>query len=128
MNLRIALDRLSTINDSWSFTDDIETYENLIWPEDNETTKPTLSECQTIWDQMTVNLPMADLRSHRDSLLLQCDWVVIRAYSQGVEVPSEWATYMQALRDLPANVSATLDSNLVSITNMEIFPAKPSSA
>lgn len=128
MNLRIALDRLSTINDSWSFTDDNETYENLIWPEDNETTKPTLSECQTVWDQMEANLPMAELRSHRDSLLLQCDWVVLRAYSQGVAVPTEWATYMQALRDLPTTATITLDSNLVSITNMEIFPAKPSSA
>lgn len=128
MNLRVALERLSTVNDSWSFTDDNETYDNLIWNEDNETTKPTLSECQNIWDQLQATLPMMELRSHRDSLLLQCDWVVIRAYSQGVAVPTEWATYMQALRDLPEHASIILDSNLVSITNTEIFPAKPSSA
>lgn len=125
MNLRVVLERMTTENDSWSFTDDNEVYENLIWNEDNETTKPTLQECQNKWSQMELDEPIKVLRQHRNSLLTECDWVVIRAYSQGVEVPTEWANYMQALRDLPANVTATLDSNLINITNLEIFPSKP---
>ena len=41
------------------------------------------------------------IRSIRDRYLSECDWIVSRAYSQGTAVPEEWATYMQALRDLP---------------------------
>jgi hypothetical protein len=129
MNLRLVLERMTTTGDSWSFTDstggDNEVYENLIWNEENETQKPTLEQCQNKWNQMLIDEPLEALRQHRNSLLSECDWVVIRAYSQGVEVPTEWANYMQALRDLPANVTAVLDSNLLNITNMEIFPTKP---
>lgn len=40
-------------------------------------------------------------RAERDRLLAACDWVVARAYEQGVPVPAPWATYRAALRDLP---------------------------
>jgi NADH:ubiquinone oxidoreductase subunit len=38
----------------------------------------------------------------RDRRLQAVDWVVIRATSTTTPVPEAWATYMQALRDLPA--------------------------
>jgi hypothetical protein len=125
MNIRAVLDHIAKINDSWVYTDDIEVYENLVWGEDNETTKPTLQECEDIWNEIIITQPMELLRSNRDKMLVECDWVVIRAYSQGVAVPTEWSTYMQTLRDLPATVTPKLDSNLMVITNTEIFPTKP---
>lgn len=46
---------------------------------------------------------MDDIRQERNKRLSQCDWVTLKAYSTGAPVPEEWKTYMQALRDLPAN-------------------------
>ena len=43
------------------------------------------------------------LRQERNKRLVECDWVAIRAFTTDTPVPEEWKTYMQALRDLPAN-------------------------
>lgn len=42
-----------------------------------------------------------DMRAQRDGLLAACDWVVARAVEQAEPVPEPWATYRQALRDIP---------------------------
>lgn len=41
------------------------------------------------------------VRTSRDALLTECDWVAIRAFETGSSVSAEWATYRQALRDTP---------------------------
>lgn len=46
-------------------------------------------------DQATTNM-----RAHRDNLLADSDWRVIKAQETSTEVPAEWATYRQALRDI----------------------------
>ena len=46
--------------------------------------------------------PLKDLRAERDRRLATTDWVTLKAYSTSTPVPEAWATYMQALRDLPA--------------------------
>jgi hypothetical protein len=43
----------------------------------------------------------AKLRADRDAALARSDWMVIKAQETGVALDSEWATYRQALRDLP---------------------------
>jgi len=45
----------------------------------------------------------SDLRKQRTKLLADSDWVVLKAIEGGVEAQSEWLSYRQALRDLPAN-------------------------
>lgn len=62
--------------------------------------------------------PMRLLRQERNRRLAEADWVTLKAYSQGVEVPLTWKNYMQALRDLPANSEPQLDEqgNLTSVT------------
>ena len=47
----------------------------------------------------------ADIRSKRDGLLAETDWVVVKAQEVGEAVPAAWVTYSQALRDLPANTA-----------------------
>ena len=47
----------------------------------------------------------ADIRSKRNGLLAETDWVVVKAQETGEAVPAAWATYRQALRDLPANTA-----------------------
>lgn len=41
-----------------------------------------------------------NIRSRRDDLLQDTDWVVTKAYEAGTPVPTEWASYRQALRDI----------------------------
>lgn len=43
----------------------------------------------------------ADARARRDALLAASDWVTLRAIESGEDVPEEWASYRQALRDVP---------------------------
>jgi len=43
----------------------------------------------------------AQARSKREAMLSDSDWVTLRAVETGEPVPAEWATYRQALRDLP---------------------------
>lgn len=44
----------------------------------------------------------ADLRAERSQRLAACDWVVARATELGEPVPTQWAEYRAALRDMPA--------------------------
>ena len=42
-----------------------------------------------------------EVRSERTERLATSDWMAIRASEGGTAVPSDWATYRQALRDVP---------------------------
>lgn len=44
----------------------------------------------------------AQKRAERDRALQACDWRAIRAAETGVPMSAEWASYRQALRDLPS--------------------------
>ena len=44
----------------------------------------------------------ANVRAHRDSLLQDTDWVVIKSYERGENIPAEWELYRQSLRDITA--------------------------
>jgi len=62
-----------------------------------------------IFNSKWKELLLKDLRAERDRRLQAVDWVVIRATSTETPVPEAWATYMQALRDLPANTEDPKD-------------------
>lgn len=42
------------------------------------------------------------VRSQRDSLLASTDWIVIKSYERGENIPAEWELYRQSLRDITA--------------------------
>lgn len=44
------------------------------------------------------------VRNTRDDLLLSSDWVVVKAYEEGVAVAADWITYRTALRDVTDQV------------------------
>ena len=56
------------------------------------------------------------VRSQRDRLLSQTDWVVVKAKETGTNMPTAWKTYRQALRDVPTQ------TDVDNIT----WPTKPS--
>ena len=41
------------------------------------------------------------VRRQRDQMLAATDWVVARAVERGIPISHGWATYRQALRDIP---------------------------
>lgn len=42
------------------------------------------------------------VRADRDRRLTESDWIVTKSAESGVATPAAWATYRQALRDVPA--------------------------
>ena len=115
------LDALDTLKPNslwqWQGTD----YSGLNWV-DSSQTKPTESEIDAEVVRLDGAEPMRLLRIERDKRLSACDW---RA-SSDLTLADAWKTYRQALRDLPASASPSLDSNydldLTSVT----WPTEPS--
>ena len=99
----------------WSLSDSSD-YETLEWLSP-EVPKPTLEEVNAKIAELQAAQPMEALRQKRNKLLTETDWVTWKAYSQGVSVPEEWATYQQALRDLPENTTDPANP---------VWPTKPS--
>ena len=66
--------------------------------------------------------PMRLLRVERDKLLAETDWMG----NSDVTMASNWKTYRQALRDLPAGASPKLASDGTLDMSSVTFPTKPS--
>ena len=60
------------------------------------------------------------IRTERNRLLAETDWVVIKARENGGQVPAAWKTYRVALRDLPAEQSDKTKYSEIT------WPTKPS--
>ena len=107
----------------WTLRGD--TYSGLDW-QDSGQTKPTETEITNKITALDAIEAVRLLRIQRDRLLKECDWVVTKALETGVAESDAWKTYRQALRDLPASASPSLDSDyrldLTSVT----WPTKPS--
>ena len=69
----------------------------------------TWSQVSTKVTELTAAEPMKALREERDRRLAEVDWVTLKAYSQGVAVPTDYATYQQALRDITDNATSLDD-------------------
>ena len=41
-----------------------------------------------------------NIRSRRDGLLQDTDWIVVKSYERGQNIPAVWEMYRQALRDI----------------------------
>ena len=61
----------------------------------------TISELEAIKLELTKDY----LRSNRNKLLAESDWIVTKSLETGVGVSTDWKNYRQALRDLPANTT-----------------------
>ena len=99
-------------------------YSGLTWLDSG--TAPTESEINAEVTRLNNAEPIRLLRAERDRLLTACDWVVTMHKELGTNIPAAWKTYRQALRDLPASASPSLNSfgnlDLTSVT----WPTEPS--
>ena len=75
---------------------------------DQTHTEPTEAEIQAELARLIAEQPWKELRTRRNQLLAETDWVTLQAVDAsidglGVQLPTLWMTYRQQLRDLPAN-------------------------
>ena len=96
-------------------------YSGIEWL-DSSQTKPTETEINNKISELNSAEAMRLLRLERNARIAETDW---RA-SSDLTMSDAWKTYRQALRDLPATASPSLDSNydldLTSVT----WPTEPS--
>lgn len=62
------------------------------------------------------------LRGKRDNLLQQTDWIMARAFEEGLIVSDEIKSYRQELRDFPETITNILEFK---IGNDTLWPVKP---
>ena len=98
-----------------------EVYSDLEWLDSGQT-KPTETEINNKISELNSAEAMRLLRLERNARIAETDW---RA-SSDLTMSDAWKNYRQALRDLPATASPSLDSNddldLTSVT----WPTEPS--
>ena len=100
-------------------------YDSIVWEETNTEPKPTLEEVNNKLDELKLLLPMEKLREERDKKLFDTDYRIVADFPYpSEEVKQAWITYRQALRDLPANSTPSLDEN-GNLTNVT-WPIPPS--
>jgi hypothetical protein len=59
------------------------------------------AECKWLRIPTVASLARA-VRAERDARMAAADWVTLRAVRTGQPVPPDWAAYLQALADVPA--------------------------
>ena len=113
-------DCLWTIHDS--------DYTKLEWDASNSKTKPTLEDLQSKVTALDTAEPLKRLRSERDRLLAESDWVVTKAAETGVAETDAWKTYRQALRELPSTQTPVMEDTPTSQLGIKnvTWPTKPS--
>ena len=98
-----------------------EDYSGLEWLDSVET-KPTETEINDKISELDAVEPMRLLRLERNLRLAETDW---RA-SSDLTLSDAWKTYRQALRDLPASASPSLDSSYELDLTSVTWPTEPS--
>ena len=93
-----ALEELKP-NSEWAVTGD--QYSRLTWLDESQT-KPTEDEINAKIAELKAEEPFRLLREERNKRLAECDWIVTKYAEYGYNIPKEWRTYRQALRDLPS--------------------------
>ena len=98
-----------------------EDYSGLEWL-DSSQTKPTETEINSKISELDAVEAMRLLRLERNARIAETDW---RA-SSDLTISDAWKTYRQALRDLPASASPSLDSNYELDLTSVTWPTEPS--
>ena len=77
---------------------------------------------EKIWQDQAYDRALRRLREKRNQLLAETDWIITKGLEQEIDL-TEWKTYRQALRDLPATANSQLDDD-GNLTNID-WPEAP---
>ena len=83
---------------------------------------PTQEEITKKIDELYALLPLQELRTERNKLLLETDWTQSRDLTLAND--DEWVSYRKTLRDLPCDCSGVQYDIAGNLTNI-IYPTKP---
>ena len=100
-------------------------YSGLEWL-DSSQTKPTETEINNKITELDSAEAMRLLREVRNQLLSETDWMIAKSTETGVAMSNDWKTYRQALRDLPASSSPSLDEFYDLDFSSVTWPTEPS--
>ena len=85
----------------------------------NGTTPISKADIQAQFTAVEFDMAMKDLRTKRNKLLAESDYIVTMNLEAGTEIPANWKTYRQNLRDLTNGLTTVADVEAV------VFPTKP---
>lgn len=91
------------------------TYSDIVWLDDN-IGKPSEKEYNETVDRLLAEAPINALRKQRDRIIAETDWIITMHKEKGTDIPTEWKTYRQALRDITETYSSLDDV---------VWPEKP---
>ena len=127
-NIKTALYSLRP-SSLWTFSgdqDNIDSYDSIEWDSSNTTTAPTKDEIQAEITRLDSIEKFTLLRRQRDILLNESDWTRLDDNGLSSDKKAEWATYRQALRDLPSTADPKLDEVYELDQSTVTWPTKPS--
>ena len=101
-------------------------YSGLEWIKGNGHDKPTEDALNTKIAELDGAEAMKLLREERNRRIAKSDWKVIMAKETGTNLSTAFKTYRQALRDLPASATPTLDSSYELDMTSVTWPTEPS--
>ena len=81
-----------------------EAYDKILW--EDTRTKPSWQDLTSEWPNHEDHIVWGTLRSNRNLLLVESDWTQV---SDSPVDTTAWATYRQALRDLPQSFNSPED-------------------
>ena len=87
----------------------------------NGTTPISVTDRQAKITEVKNAEPLNNLRKERTEKLKESDWMA----NSDVTMSSNWTTYRQALRDLPANYSTSDSAALSADLSNLVWPTKP---
>lgn len=99
MDINLAIDYLGLNANTYKLTQSVPPHTIVEWS--GPDAQPTDAELQTAYDAAVVAEASKDLRSTRDQLLTETDYLALSDQT----LSTEMTAYRQALRDLPANTA-----------------------
>jgi hypothetical protein len=83
----------------WTIRGD--SYNELVWHEENTIIKPTEEEIRAFDVEISLELRWDVIRNKRNKLLTACDWTQLVDTPLSTEQKIAWTSYRQQLRDVP---------------------------
>ena len=114
---------IEAINSNAKFRIVDDSVDNITWLEG--TTPIAKSDIEAKMIVLENANKMEALRLERNIRLAECDWTRLDDNGLSGSKKTEWATYRQALRDLPASANPTLDDDEMLNPSSVTWPTKP---
>ena len=113
----IIIKAILKINPNAEVTVNADDINQITWL--NGTTPISQADIEAQFPAVELDMAMADLRAKRNKLLQDTDYIVTKNLEAGTDIPTDWKTYRQSLRDLTNGLTTVEQVNAV------VYPTKP---